>query len=86
MRAVIDVAGYDKSDSDSFRKVIAKKNKELIPLHRKWFIEGRKRVSPDEYGKEKDYGHEIPGGLSKGYSEDDLKEFFDHMEDFGKYA
>ena len=86
MRAVIAIAGYDKSDSDSFRKVIAKKKKELIPLHRKWFIDGRKEIDLDEYGKEKNYGHSIPGGVKLGHPRAFLEKFFHEMEEFGKYA
>lgn len=86
MRTVIAVAGYDKSDSDSFRKVIAKKKKELIPLHKKWFIDGRNSVDLDEYGKQKNYGHPIEGGLALGHDKHSLEKFFDKMEDFGRYA
>jgi DNA polymerase-3 subunit alpha len=86
MRTVIAVAGYDKSDSDGFRKVISKKKRDMLPLHRQWFIDGRQQVDIDEYGKQKDYGHAIPGGLSKGHSKSDLSNFFDIMEDFGKYC
>lgn len=86
MRTVVAVAGYDKSDSDSFRKVIAKKKKELIPLHRKWFIDGREAIDLDEYGKPKNYGHPIPGGLELGHPKTSLEKFFDDMTEFGKYA
>ncbi|MDF2841803.1 MAG: polymerase alpha subunit [Herbinix sp.] len=86
MKSVIIVSGYDKSDSDGFRKVISKKKKDLIPLHRKWFIDGRNQVDLDEYGKQKDYGHVIPGGITKGQAREALERFFDKMEDFGKYA
>lgn len=86
MRAVIAVAGYDKSDSDGFRKVIAKKKKKEIPYHRKWFIEGRALKDENTNGKIEEFTHVIPGGLSKGYDKRDLSEFFDKMEDFGSYA
>lgn len=86
MKTVIAVAGYEKSDSDGFRKVIAKKKKHLIPLHRKWFIEGRNKIDVDEDGKERDYGHPIPGGLANGHKREDLEIYFDKMEDFGKYC
>lgn len=86
MRAVITVAGYDKSDSDGFRKVISKKKKELIPLHQKWFIDGRQQIDIDEYGKEKDFGHLIPGGVTRGKDRKALEDFFEKMREFGKYA
>lgn len=86
MRTVILVAGYDKSDSDGFRKVISKKKKALLPLHRQWFVQGRDVVDIDEYGKQKDYGHAIPGGIATGHDSTALSNFFDKMEDFGKYC
>lgn len=86
MRAVIAIAGYDKSDSDGFRKVIAKKKIKEIPYHRKWFIEGRALKDENTSGKIQEFNHVIPGGLAKGHSKKDLTEFFDKMEDFGSYA
>lgn len=86
MRAVIAIAGYDKSDSDGFRKVIAKKKIKEIPYHRKWFIEGRKIKDENTYGKMEEFSHAIPGGLAKGYDKRELSDFFDKMEDFGSYA
>lgn len=86
MRAVVNVAGYDKSDSDGFRKVMAKKKIKLLPLHKKWFTVGRKSRDLDENGRKIDYPHAIPGGLSKGHVLKELENFFELMEDFGKYA
>jgi DNA polymerase-3 subunit alpha len=86
MKTVIAIAGYDKSDSDGFRRVISKKKKKLIPLHRQWFIDGRKKIDIDEYEKQHDYGHSIPGGIALGHNATVLRDFFDKMEDFGKYA
>ena len=86
MRAVIAIAGYDKSDSDGFRRTIAKKKLKEIPYHRKWFIEGRKLRDENTYGRMEDFSHEIPGGLAKGHDKRELSTFFDKMEHFGSYA
>ncbi len=71
MQTVIIIAGYPKSYSDSFRKAIGKKKKDLIIEHRKYFIEGKE---------------DIPGGLKMGHTLDKLVKFYDEMEDFGSYA
>lgn len=86
MRAVVEIAGYDKSDSDGFRRCIAKKIQALLPLHRRWFIYGRESVDVDENGYKKDYGHPIPGGIKMGYRKEDLEKFFQQMEEFAKYS
>jgi DNA polymerase-3 subunit alpha len=86
MRAVIAIAGYAKSDSDGFRKVISKKKKKLMPLHKKWFIEGRKIDDFNEEGKLKHYKNEIPGGLSKGHPKELLEKFFESMVAFASYC
>lgn len=86
MRMVVSLSGYDKSDSDGFRKVIAKKVKSLVPLHRKWFIDGRKKHDLDAKGKIVEYPHEIPGGVALGHSREELEKIFDKMEDFASYC
>lgn len=85
MQIVVKIAGYNRSDSDGFRKVISKKKKKLMPLHHKWFIEGRKEKDFDEDGKERNY-KPIPGGLAMGYARADLEEFWEQMINFAKYA
>lgn len=85
MRAVIAIAGYDKSDSDGYRKVIAKKIQSKMPLHRKWFIYGRKEEDYNEDGKLVKY-NPIPGGVALKHNESSLVSFFELMVDFAKYA
>lgn len=85
MRTVVKIAGYSKADSDGFRKVIGKKKEMEIPLHEKWFIYGRNETDKDAYGDIRHYT-KIPGGINLGYDEEELKEFFNHMRDFGRYA
>ena len=65
---------------------MSKKIAKLLPLHKKWFIEGRKLQDYDEDGRLVNYDHEIPGGIKKGYSREKLEKFFSQMEEFGKYA
>ena len=86
MRTVIAVAGYNKSDSDSFRKVISKKKKKELPLHRKWFTEGREELDLDSDGHMIKY-NPISGGIKlHGHDKKDLDEMFDEMEDFASYC
>jgi DNA polymerase-3 subunit alpha len=86
MRTVVVIAGYDKSDSDNFRRVISKKKKKEVPLHRQWFIEGRKLEDKDYEGRIIKYPHAIPGGLNLGHPRLELEKFFDSMEDFASYC
>lgn len=85
MQIVVKIAGYDRSDSDGFRKVISKKKLKEMPLHHKWFIEGRKERDFDQDKKERTY-KPIPGGLAMGYKKDELEAFWGEMIDFAKYA
>jgi DNA polymerase-3 subunit alpha len=85
MKTVIALAGYAKSDSDGFRKVISKKKKDMVPLHRKWFIDGRKEVDDDGHGHQKKYTP-IPGGVALGHPKEKLEKIFDEMEDFASYC
>lgn len=85
MKTVVDIAGYSPGDSDVYRKVIAKKQLDKMPLHRKWFIDGRAEKDYDEYGKLREY-KPIPGGVSMGIDRSALEKFFDRMQDFGKYS
>lgn len=78
MKLVMVLAGYQKHHSDSFRKAIAKKKKDLIAIHRGWFIDGRPEVS----GKQ----DAIPGGVKMGFDRTQLEGLYDEMEEFGKYG
>jgi len=86
MRAVVAIAGYSKGDSDNFRSVVAKKKVKLMPLHKQWFIHGRKLEDVDEKGRIVKYKTEIPGGIALGHSQKDLEAFFNEMEEFAKYS
>jgi DNA polymerase-3 subunit alpha len=77
MKSAIAVAGYQKHHSDSLRRGIAKKKKELLAEHRGLFIEGRDTGNPHDY---------IPGGIKTGHDKVRLVEFFDKMEKFGDYC
>lgn len=86
MKAVVELAGYEKSDSDGFRKVVAKKIQSLLPLHKQWFITGRKKEDIDEANRIVEYPHAIPGGIAMGHKKEDLEKFFHQMEEFAKYS
>lgn len=86
MQIVCAIGGYTRSDSDGFRKVVAKKKQNLVPLHRKWFIDGRKINDVDEKGRTVTYKNEIPGGVKLGHDREALKKIFDEMEEFAKYS
>jgi len=77
MAAARALAGYSLAEADSLRKAIGKKIKSLIEDHGQYFI----------YGKKKDNGEVIiPGALAYGYHEDDLRDFYEDVKEFGKYA
>ena len=57
----------------------------MIPLHRRWFIYGRKENDEDEYGKIQKYTP-IPGGIAMGHDKEKLEKLFTEMEEFAKYC
>lgn len=86
MIIVRELAGFTKSDSDNFRRVISKKKLEYIPLLRQWFVDGRKKMDKDPEGRIVEYANEIPGGVALGFDRQKLNELFDQMQDFAKYC
>ena len=84
MQIVIAVAGYQKSQSDSFRKAIAKKKKEWIDAHREYFIYG-KDDSP-ESNKRIGLKGAIPGVIKLGKDKKKAEDLYDALEAFGRYA
>lgn len=86
MQIVVEIAGYTKSDSDGFRKVVAKKKKSLIPLHRKWFTDGREIEDADEEGRMVKYRNAIPGGVKLNHPRKALERLFSQMEEFASYS
>lgn len=84
MQIVIAVAGYQKSQSDSFRKAIAKKKKEWIDAHREYFIYG-KEDTPEANSRIGLKGA-IPGVIKLGKDKKKAEELYDALEAFGRYA
>lgn len=91
------VAGFDDMQADSItRKILGKKKVEMMPMMKRCHIYGKRNCEgPD--GWEKDdkapwydpkgkYGNEIPGGLSKGYTEQEILEYFSKIEAFAHYS
>lgn len=85
MRMVIAVAGYSKSDSDGFRRIISKKKRDMLPLHQRWFVNGRGTEDDDGHGHIKKYSP-IPGGVALGNNVADLQLTFQEMMDFASYC
>lgn len=66
------VAGFNGNQSDTYlRKGVGKKKRKLIDLCREWFIYGK--PNNDEYGAP------IEGGISRGYDEAELIQFWDEV-------
>lgn len=84
MQIVIAVAGYQKSQSDSFRKAIAKKKKAWIDAHREYFIYG-KEDTPEANSRIGLKGA-IPGVIKLGKDKRKAEELYDALEAFGRYA
>lgn len=81
MQIVIAIAGYQKSQSDSFRKAIAKKVEEMMKAHRKYFLYG-KTDAEREIGLKGD----IPGAIKLGRDKKKAEDLYNLLEEFGKYA
>lgn len=84
MQIVIAVAGYQKSQSDSFRKAIAKKKEEMIAAHRRYFLYGKE--DSEEANKEIGLKGAIPGAIKLGKNADKASRLYDILEAFGRYA
>ena len=91
------VAGFDDSQADSItRKVLAKKKKALLPMMIRCHIFGKKNCEGPEgwenddhapwYDPDAHYGKEIPGGLKNGYTEQEIRAYFDKIMGFASYA
>lgn len=73
-----EVAGFDDNQADTYlRKGLAKKKRQLIDLCKQWFIYGK----PEE----DEYGSPIEGGMSRGYDEKEMLDFWDDLEGYASY-
>ncbi len=71
MQIVRDLGGYSLGRSDLLRRVMGKKEEEVMEKERKIFING---------------DHEIPGCIKNGIPANVANKIFDEMTDFAKYA
>ena len=81
MQIVIAIAGYQKSQSDSFRKAISKKNDVMMAAHKKYFMHGK-----EDDDLEIGLKGSIPGALKLGRDSKKATELYALLEEFGKYA
>lgn len=84
MQIVIAVAGYQKSQSDSFRKAIAKKKEDMIQAHKRYFLYGKEDT--EEANKEIHLAGAIPGAIKLGKDPKKAEELYGILQEFGKYA
>lgn len=91
------IAGFDDNQADSYlRKALAKGKKDRMELCRQWLIYGKKNEEPpkgyDEnnknqvmYDPQAKHGREILGAINNGYSEEELKGFWEMLKDYASY-
>lgn len=90
------VAGFNDAQSDSIiRKATAKKKPALMEVAKRSFIYGKinsidlesdsENLNRPYYDPEGKYGSEIPGGISNGYSEEELLDFWKKIQGFCSY-
>ncbi len=91
------IAGFDDRQADSItRKVTAKKKIAMFPMMIRCHIYGKKNCDGPDGWEDNDklpwydpkgkYGGEISGALVNGYTEQDVKNYFDKIMGFASYA
>ena len=91
------IAGFDDAQADSIcRKTIAKKRKKMFPMMIRCHIYGKKNCEGPEGWENDDHapwydpkgklGAEIPGAIVNGYTEKELKKYFETIEGFSSYC
>lgn len=91
------VSGFNDGQADSItRKITAKKRIAMFPMMKRCHIYGKKNCEGPEgwenddsapwYDPKKKYGEEIPGAVSKGYTPEQLNNYFNKIEKFSQYA
>lgn len=84
MRIAADLAGYSKAQTSTFRKMIAKKKKELVEPELHKLVYGSGKYDKD-LPEEKRYN--IPGMIKlHGVPEEKAKELADQLEAFASYS
>ena len=91
------VAGFNDNQADSItRKILGKKKVALMPMLKRCHIYGKKNCEGPEgwetnddlpwYDPKGKYGDEIPGGISRGYTKEQILHYFDEISEFAKYS
>ena len=90
------IAGFDDMQADSLvRKAFAKKKADMLPMLLRCHIYGKKNCEGPEgwedndklpwYDPEGKYGKEIPGAISNGYTESEIRDYFDTIRGCASY-
>jgi len=91
------VAGFDDTQADSLmRKCIAKKKPEMMYMLQRCFIYGKKNCEGPEGWEEQDdlpwydpkgkYSGEIDGGIARGYTKEEIENFFVSIKEYSSYC
>lgn len=90
------VSGFDDNQADSLtRKIFAKKRVDQMPMLERCHIYGKKNCEGPEGWEQDDkapwydpkgkYGPEIKGALANGYTEKEMKDYFELIQGFSSY-
>ena len=90
------VSGFDDNQADSLtRKIFAKKQVAKMPMLERCHIYGKKNCEGPEgwennnelpwYDPKGKYGPEIKGALANGYTEKEMKDYFELIQGFSSY-
>lgn len=82
MFIVRELSGFSKGQSDTIRKAMGKKKKEIIDEYEEYFIYGSSKY--DEKNPSK--ALKIPGCINSGISEEIAKDIWGKMKKFAEYA
>lgn len=90
------VSGFDDNQADSLtRKILAKKKVEQMPMLERCHIYGKKNCEGPKGWEQDDkapwydpkgkYGPEIKGAIANGYTEKEMKDYFELIQGFSSY-
>ena len=91
------VAGFNDLQADSItRKILGKKKVDMMPMLKRCHIYGKKNCEGPKgwennddlpwYDPKSKYGGEIPGGISNGYTKQEILDYFNKIEAFAHYS
>lgn len=82
MFIVREIAGFSKGQSDTIRKAMAKKKKEIINEYEEYFIYGSEKHDKENPSEVLN----IPGCINRGIPEEIAKDIWEKMKKFAEYA